>query len=237
MKKRSRFTLIELLVVVSVIAILAALLLPALSIARERGRAIKCVSNLRQMGNAYAMYQVDYDNWNLAFRYNYGIGNYGKPPDSSCWWWQVLNQLDYIKNTNTFFCPSVKKNNFPMGILGYGMNYNFGRTMGETSMPVVKEATISKFGNNSNLMVIADTPSDFLDKIGTESYFIYYWGGVDQDKTGTVATTNHQKRANVLMYDGHVESLLRNELDPNGRGKIHWWPTYAMAGVPPLIRL
>jgi prepilin-type N-terminal cleavage/methylation domain-containing protein len=88
------FTLIELLVVIAIIAILAAILFPVFAQAREKARAISCLSNTKELGLAVLMYNQDYDE-----TYPAGL--------QTQWWecsWYWLTQ-PYIKNVQILRCP------------------------------------------------------------------------------------------------------------------------------------
>jgi len=104
MKKKSGFTLIELLVVIAIIGILAAILLPALSRARESARRSTCMNNLKQMGLIFNMYANEWDGLFPPIR----IWNCDDPPGNTrdCTFNGPSLYPEYLTDLGICVCPS-----------------------------------------------------------------------------------------------------------------------------------
>lgn len=116
------FTLIELLVVVSIIAILAAMLLPAISTVRNAARNAVCQSHLRQIGHAINAYSSD----------NEGQLILGSYKDGTNWGDAVLDLLEVPASSGLLTCPSAA---IPLGIRHYGAQFNLFAMEGRIPTP------------------------------------------------------------------------------------------------------
>ena len=150
-KRRFAFTLIELLVVVAIIAVLIALLLPALNSARARAKKVACTSNLKQMAMGARFWTDDNNGWLLP----------------SAWAWEPTGFLQkYVGNDKVFACPGQEESSWKVSY-GISADYLTGYpSQGYWEKPKTKERTVLR----------PDTIVYFLDSYG--SYYMQHQPGL-----------------------------------------------------------
>ena len=193
-KRMQGFTLVELLVVIAIIAILMAILLPALQSARERARSIKCLSNTRNLGQAFMQYTVNFEE-NMPVHHNGYIR------------WPVEIH-PFLKNYEVYLCPSGPKTAiwdgtpfsssgkyFTYGINDWGWFEDSGNNGIGSYMAARKKISVIKSPSEmiafveSNCDAIWDSCVDpvYDLNIGEGPGYRHFWG------------------ANVVFADGHSQ--------------------------------
>lgn len=188
-----RFTLVELLVVIAIIAILASILLPALSKAKEFAKQAKCSSNLKQLGTVTLMYAGEWNGW--VFPY----APYG---DTGARWSALLCELSYYPYPKTgkedsLVCPSG-----PMGLFNNAPSQWSYRSYGYITSSITDvPLRINGIVDLSNRVGFADS---LIESRGLQCYQI-------RDGGDRNIHLLHSNGANLAFYDGHVKKCNRAE--------------------------
>ncbi len=241
MFKKLGFTLIELLVVIAIITLLAALLFPVFAQAREKARQTSCLSNLKQMGTAFAMYLADYDGLYPTCD-NDKAKITGRPPDPETpdangppeRDWHIVTQ-PYIKNFQILRCPS-DSSKAPADAKNPNLTnkeYVSSYTVNGWSEYDLQESAVKK---PSEWVLLGERNNQVRDP---KTWWMFYWWtwqtpapsitwppATTPDPTPAakqdLTLTRHTETANWLYGDGHAKSAKLSQLWKAGPENQFW---------------
>ena len=244
-ENRSGFTLIELLVVIAIIAILAGMLLPALSQAKEKGKSARCMSNLKQISLATTMYADD--NEGEYFNLNGNIPNHGMwfaspkstvqlEKDNGLAYW-AIGYKEYFGNTRELFrCPSAKVvDEWREDGLKFPHSFWLNSTYGINGLLVSggKRPKVEAY-ESPNTTIFAqdaaeqkmDGASDTLGLFPGSREILTQWriglAGLYPDREMYKELYRHNHICNTLWLPGHVSTIKFNGFD---KGVDYRWYT------------
>ncbi len=222
--EKKNFTLIELLVVIAIIAILAAMLLPALSNARNRARQTQCLNNLKQLGLASWQYSLDFDGNAPLHSDNVATGSI-RWYDRLC---PYLGFQDEVKRntcvepdtkgtTNMlrkpFRCPFETRSRATQEFYHYGFNY-YHTGAGLTAVPPSSTTQLGRVKRPTERCLIADgqnrTTSDEGITISERDITDYPF-----------LRHSPEMGRNVVFLDGHTKYMAKREF-PTDKKHYFW---------------